>query len=176
MAEWLYVIVLGILEGITEFLPISSTGHLIVATQFLPIRDSLTGTFEIFIQLGAVLAVLAHYRTELWHQFRTVQSNDNTQQLWLGIVIAFLPSAMLGLLFEESIAAWLFRPTVVAIALISGGLMFIGVERYVTATPDDESSVDDRPLTMQQALIVGVWQVLALIPVCRALVCRLLVG
>lgn len=164
MIEWLYVILLGIVEGITEFLPISSTGHLIVATQFLPIRDSLAGTFEIFIQLGAVLAVLAYYRTELWNQFKTVRYQENTQQLWSGIVIAFIPSAVLGLIFERAIDSWLFRPEVVAIALISGGMMFIGVERYLTATPNEESSLDDRPLTFQQALIVGTWQVLALIP------------
>jgi undecaprenyl-diphosphatase len=164
MAEWLKVIILGIVEGFTEFLPISSTGHLIVAGQLFPLRDSLEGTFEIFIQLGAVIAVLLYYRAQLWQQVVTVRHKENIRYLWLGIVLAFIPSAVLGLLFHTEINAWLFSPQVVAIALIAGGLMFIGVERYLTAAPDAAISVEEKPLTVQQAIIVGIWQVLALIP------------
>ena len=164
MPEWLKAIILGIVEGFTEFLPISSTGHLIVAGQLFPLRDSLEGTFEIFIQLGAVIAVLLYYRIQLWQQVATVRHEENIRQLWLSIILAFIPAAVIGLLFHEAIEALLFTPEVVAIALIAGGLMFIGVERYLTATPDADTSVEEKPLTIQQAIIVGIWQVLALIP------------
>jgi undecaprenyl-diphosphatase len=166
MIEFLHVILLGIIEGFTEFLPISSTGHLIVAARLFPVRDSLEGIFEIFIQLGAVLAVILYYRRELAQQVASVRiSNDNhTWQLWLRIGIAFFPSAALGLLFHRAINEWLFSPEVVAIAAIAGGLMFIGVERYLTVHPDDKLSVDNNPPTWQQAIIIGIWQVLALIP------------
>jgi undecaprenyl-diphosphatase len=166
MIEFLHVILLGIIEGFTEFLPISSTGHLIVAARLFPVRDSLEGIFEIFIQLGAVLAVMLYYRRELAQQLASVRiSNDNhTWQLWLRIGVAFFPSAALGLMFHRAINEWLFSPEVVAIAAIAGGLMFIGVERYLTVQPDEKLSVDNNPPTWQQAVIIGIWQVLALIP------------
>src|SRR5688572_23878802 len=131
MTELLHVILLGIIEGITEFLPISSTGHLIVAARLFSLRDSIKGIFEIFIQLGAVLAVILYYRRELVQQVSSIRISDDNQtwQLWLRIAIAFFPSAALGLLFHNLINEWLFRPEVVAIAAIAGGLMFLGVER-----------------------------------------------
>lgn len=166
MTELLYVILLGIIEGVTEFLPISSTGHLIAATHFFHLPDDIKGTFEVFIQLGAVLAVALYYRRELLRQIRDVRKKEktNTRRLWLGIVIAFMPAAILGLILGNFIDTWLFRSEVVAIGFIAGGMMFLGVERYLTVHPDETSSVDEKPLTFQQALIIGLWQTLALIP------------
>ena len=172
MAEWLKVILLGVVEGITEFLPISSTGHLIVVADLVTLRDSLAGTFEIFIQIGAVLAVIFYYRADLWLQARNLlrfnlsDEADNTSrqawQLWLGVLIAFTPAAIIGLLLVDWIDEVLFSPLVVAIALIVGGIMFIVLEQRL---PNSEpQSIDETPLTYKQAFIVGLWQTLALIP------------
>lgn len=170
MTEWLKVIVLGVVEGVTEFLPISSTGHLIVTAEYMALQESLTGTFEIFIQIGAVMAVILYYWRELLAQARTIRTQPSTQQLWLGVAVAFIPAALIGLLVGDQIEAVLFSPTVVALALIVGGVLFLVVERvrvpqiasqsHVGAAP----SLDAAPLTLRQALIVGCWQVLALVP------------
>lgn len=172
MSEWLKVVLLGIVEGVTEFLPISSTGHLIIASEFLALRDSLDGTFEIFIQIGAVVAVFAYYRAALWQQARLLfappQPEDRASalQLWLGVFVAFIPAAIIGLMLDDWLEARLFNPVAVAIALIVGGVMFLIVERWLQSTrlDDQVTSVNDHPLTMRQALIVGLWQCLALIP------------
>lgn len=168
MEEWLKVILLGIVEGVTEFLPISSTGHLIVAAEFMQLQDSLKGTFEIFIQIGAVIAVIVYYWGDLWQQARNVvqPKGMNARQLWLGVAVAFIPAAAIGLLADDFLERVLFNPTVVALALIGGGVMFLVIERFFTGKqenpPDSEISSD--PLTIRQALIVGSWQVLALVP------------
>ncbi len=180
MDELIKVVILGIIEGITEFLPISSTGHLIVATSFLDLRESLRGTFEIFIQIGAVFAVIAFYASDLWQQARSIRHDIGTRRLWLNILIAFIPAALLGLLFDDWIESVLFSPVVVALALIVGGIAFIVIERFIvprqhpsaTATvPGSEAAAAIASETatleavnMRQALIIGLWQTLALIP------------
>lgn len=118
MIDLLKVVLLGIVEGITEFLPISSTGHLIVATAVLQpnFSPTLAGTFEIFIQLGAVVAVVIYYRMLLIEQVRTVTRDSGVRRLWLAVVIAFLPAAVIGLAFREAIKEFLFNPVTVAIA------------------------------------------------------------
>lgn len=167
MEEWVKVVIMGIVEGVTEFLPISSTGHLIVAESILDLRDSLEGVFEIFIQIGAVMAVIAFYWADLFRQARTITSDVKVRQLWLGVMVAFVPAASLGLLFDDFISEVLFSPTVVAIALILGGILFLIVERFVmpryTERPElAEQTLED--VTLRQALIIGLWQVLALFP------------
>ncbi|MCA9915597.1 MAG: undecaprenyl-diphosphate phosphatase [Anaerolineae bacterium] len=166
MSEWIKVILLGILEGVTEFLPISSTGHLIVAAQFMQLQDSLQGTFEIFIQVGAVVAVIVYYWGDLWTQVRDVPSNPNTRKLWLGVIVAFIPAAVLGLLAGDFLEQALFNPLVVAGALIVGGVMFLVIERFFTGQQENpvDSEISNDPLTLRQAIIVGFWQVLALVP------------
>jgi undecaprenyl-diphosphatase len=153
--------IMGVVEGITEFLPISSTGHLIVAGSLLNF-SALGGTFEIFIQLGAVLAVIVFYARELWGQ-ATSLGQSSTQRVWLGILIAFVPAAILGLLLDDFITDVLFNPFVVAIALIVGGIIFIIVERR----PNAEQAGDTRQLeaiSLKQALLIGIGQTLALVP------------
>ena len=166
MAEWIKVVLLGIVEGITEFLPISSTGHLVVAAAFLELRDSLSGgTFEIFIQVGAVAAVLVYYRMDLWNQALATRSSAEVRRMWLAILVAFVPAAGLGFLFSDTITELLFSPFTVAIALIVGGIGFLIVERIQASRPDTvqpEQSITD--VSLRQALIIGCWQVLALIP------------
>lgn len=176
MDEWLKVLILGIVEGVTEFLPVSSTGHLILATEALQLRESLLGTFEIFIQIGAVLAVIGYYRADLWRQTRYIHRDTDAQHLWLSVLVAFVPAAVLGLLFNDVITEVLFSPDVVALGLIVGGVLFLVVEYLQPsdelATDDSETDDDTKTkttaeklsLTYKQALVVGLWQVLALVP------------
>jgi undecaprenyl-diphosphatase len=163
LSEWIKAIILGIVQGITEFLPISSTGHLIVAETLLDFQNGLGGTFAIFIQLGCVLAVVFYYRQELWQQVRNVRRDRDTQFFWLGILIAMIPAGFIGFLLRGWIKAVLFTPSVVAIALILGGVIFILTERR--PPPVDEVTTEDAErLTLRQAMIIGIAQTFALIP------------
>lgn len=159
--ELVKAVILGIVEGITEFLPISSTGHLIVASALLNFQ-ALGGTFEIFIQLGAVLAVIIYYARDLWRQVRTI-NQPTTQRLWLGLLVAFIPAAMLGLLLDDFITQVLFNPVVVAIALIVGGVLFIVIERRPQAQQGDQTQALES-ISLRQALLIGLGQTFALIP------------
>ncbi|MEQ8675392.1 MAG: undecaprenyl-diphosphate phosphatase [Aggregatilineales bacterium] len=162
MAEWIKVVILGIVEGITEFLPISSTGHLIVGAAILDFKGSIDGTFEIFIQLGAIIAVIGFYRAEILTQVRTVQTDKNVQHFWLAIIIAAIPAAIFGLLLRDWITEVLFSPLVVAVSLIIGGIVFLIVERRPQVETAETN--DLMQITFRQALLVGVAQTLALIP------------
>src|SRR3982751_1857082 len=131
MDEWLKTVFLGVVEGITEFLPISSTAHLLIASKLVNFQESLGGTFEIFIQLGAILAVLAFYAHDLLAQARDLPRSRHTRAFWLAILVAFLPAAIAGVLLRDFIKGQLFTsPIVIAWALILGGLVLIAVERY----------------------------------------------
>lgn len=160
LAQLWQAVLLGIVEGLTEFLPISSTGHLIIFSDLLNFEGSLGGTFEIFIQLGAVLAVVFYYRSDLWQQVRTVPHNRTVQRFWLNIFIAFLPAALVGVLLHDWIKAVLFTPAVVASALLLGGVIILLVERRDHSV--GTSSVYS--VSPRQALGVGIAQIVALIP------------
>ncbi|MBI1278156.1 MAG: undecaprenyl-diphosphate phosphatase [Anaerolineaceae bacterium] len=161
MLELIKVIILGIVEGLTEFLPISSTGHLIVFAALLDFKNANGSTFEIFIQIGAVVAVIVFFRAELLKQVATVTSDKEVQRLWLNIAIAFLPAAIIGFIFADKIDELLFRPVVVAASLIVGGIIFLVVERRPNTSPLTTSLAS---ITPRQALAVGVAQISALIP------------
>lgn len=122
-------IVLGLVEGITEFLPISSTGHLIIASAFIDYPQEKRATFEIFIQLGSMLAVFWHYRTHLLDLARRAPSDAAARGLLLKVGLAFLPAAAAGLMFHNWIENNLFSVTTVASALVAGGVILILVER-----------------------------------------------
>ena len=160
LAQLWQAVLLGIVEGLTEFLPISSTGHLIIFSDLLNFQGSLGGTFEIFIQLGAVLAVVFYYRNDLWQQVRTVPHNPTVQRFWLNILIGFLPAALIGVLLHDWIKEVLFNPAVVASALLLGGVIILVVERRDHSV--GTSSVYS--VSPRQALGVGLAQILALIP------------
>lgn len=159
--DWWKAAILGIVEGLTEFLPISSTGHLLVVSDLIGFEGSLGGTFEIFIQLGAVIAVIGYYATDLLHQARQAHRDPHTQRFWLAIGIAFLPAATIGLALHGWIKAVLFSPMVIGAALIVGGIVLIIVERLPqrTATVHDATQ-----LSLRQALGIGLAQTLALTP------------
>lgn len=163
MAEWLKVVILGMVEGVTEFLPISSTGHLIVVNSLLEFRPNIASTFEIFIQLGAVLAVILFYARDLRWQAQQIHKDTAVQQFWVGIILAFIPAAVLGYLLSDYIEAVLFQPTVVAVALIVGGILFLLVEHYKPFNrPPEETHVTQ--ITLKQAGVIGLCQLLALVP------------
>lgn len=162
MPEIIQVVILGIVEGITEFLPISSTGHLIVASALLNFQGALGGTFELFIQIGAVVAVIFFYRADLSNQVRSAYRSKASQRFWLNLLIAFVPAAIIGFLFGDEIKSVLFRPTVVAIALIVGGIVLILVERGKTNAKGSIASLES--LSPLQALAVGIAQIFALVP------------
>lgn len=162
MSEWIKVVILGIVQGITEFLPISSTGHLIVTAALLDFQNSIGGTFEIFIQLGSAIAVVLFYRVDLLRQVRTVTRDRGVQRLWMNIVIAAIPAAAVGFLLRDWIKATFHdSPAVVGVTLILGGIVFLVVDR---TRPSGEEKAELEKITTRQAVAVGVAQMLALIP------------
>lgn len=169
MLEIIKVIILGIVQGVTEFLPISSTGHLLITSALLnsEVTSRLAGTFEISIQFGSVIAVALFYRADLLQQVKTVRSDRNVQKFWLNIVIAAIPVAVAGFLFRDLIKETLFpqdnAPMVVATALITVGLVFLLVENRKNI---DESKLTDElyKISPLQALLIGMGQMFALIP------------
>jgi undecaprenyl-diphosphatase len=163
--ELIKVIILGIVEGVTEFLPISSTGHLIVVSALIGFASEnieFRNTFDIFIQFGAVVAVALYYARDLLGQARLVRSDRKVQRFWLAVLIAFIPAAAIGFLFSDRIKEVLFNPTVVALSLIVGGVVFLLVERYGVAQRASTTDVQD--VTPRQAGMIGVAQILALVP------------
>jgi undecaprenyl-diphosphatase len=161
-SPWWQAVVLGVVEGLTEFLPISSTGHLLITSRLLGFENNIGGTFEIFIQLGAVLAVVGYFARDLLAQARAVTRDAMTRRFWVAIVVACLPAGILGLLLRDWIKRVLFTsPAVIAWSLIAGGVVFLVVEwlprRPVTVR-------DITRISLIQALGVGIAQVLALIP------------
>jgi len=160
--ELIKIIILGIIEGITEFLPISSTGHLIVFSQLLNSEmGRLGGTFEIFIQLGAVVAVFVYYFSDIRKQVLTVHKDPSVRRLWINIIIAAIPAAIVGFLLRDFIKETFFNPLTIAITLIIGGVLFILIERTPRPLPTDQTLAS---ITPKQAGIIGVFQALAFIP------------
>jgi len=153
-------LLLGLVEGATEFLPVSSTGHLIIAGDLLNFNDDRGKVFEIVIQLGAILAVCWEYRARISHTLASMASEAASQRLAANLTIAFLPAAVLGLTFHHAIKQYLFSPITVAIALIVGGFAILIVEKY--APQPDTLTVDD--MDWKHALKVGFAQALALFP------------
>jgi undecaprenyl-diphosphatase len=154
-------IILGIVEGLTEFLPISSTGHLILVGDLLKFNDERGKVFDIVIQFAAILAVCWEYRAKLGSIFKGLANKEEVaQRFTLNLAIAFMPLAVLGLAFDKAIKAHLFAPVPVALAFIIGGLIILWAEkRQHTVTI---ASVDD--MRWQDALKMGCAQALALIP------------
>jgi undecaprenyl-diphosphatase len=156
--------ILGLVEGLTEFLPVSSTGHLIVAGSLLHYTGERAKLFEIVIQAGAILAVCWEYRTRLFAVVRGMPRERRAQRFVLNLLVAFMPAALLGLAFAGAIKARLFAPVPVAGAFIAGALVILWAERRQRRRPDSVrvASVDD--LRWTDALKIGIAQAFALIP------------
>lgn len=156
----LTALILGLIEGITEFLPVSSTGHLILSSQMLGFTGEKSKVFIIAIQFAAILAVVYEYRVKLSHTITTLTTERVSQRLAVNLVAGFMPAAVLGLLFYRQIKDYLFNPIVVASALVIGGVLILWAERrkHVVTT----ETLDD--LTWKRALAIGFAQALAMIP------------
>jgi len=153
-------LILGLVEGLTEFLPVSSTGHLIVVGDLLDFNDDKGKVFEIVIQLGAILAVCWEFRARLGGVVRGLGREAAANRFVANLLVAFLPAAVLGLAFHHAIKTYLFNPFTVAIALIAGGLIIFWVER-MNHQPR-VNSIDE--MDWKDALKVGFAQALAMIP------------
>lgn len=169
--EILKAIFIGIVEGITEWLPISSTGHMILVDEFIKmnISEEFKEFFLVVIQLGAILAVVCLYFKKLFpFEFKKVDgknkvtSNKDTWILWAKVLVACIPAGVIGLLFDEILDEYLYNSITVAIMLILYGILFIIVEKR---NKGKESKINTlKEMTFKTAMIIGVFQILALIP------------
>ena len=162
--DFLTALILGIVEGLTEFLPISSTGHLIIAGSLLGYVGDKAKVFEIAIQSGAMMAVVWEYRARFGHAIAGLASDPAARRFEQNLVVAFVPAAALGFLFGKHIKAVLFHPVPVALAFIGGALVILWAERRQQARPHSVRVTDVDAMSWQDALKVGVAQAFALIP------------
>ena len=164
LLEIFKAVILGIVQGITEWLPVSSTGHMILVDEFIKLNFSNTfiSTFLVVIQFGSILAVLVIFFRKLnpFDSAKNIKQKKETVRLWLKVIIAVIPSGVIGILFEDDIDRLFFNSTVVAIALIVYGIIMIGLEKR-TKKPKYK---DFSQVTYKLALCIGLFQCLALIP------------
>lgn len=156
----LQAMILGAVEGLTEFIPVSSTGHLILLIDILKFAAPPGKVFEIIIQLGSILAVCWLFRQKLFYLLKTAPNNPTSQHFIITLLIAFLPAAFLGALCHRYIKEVLFNPTVVSVSLIVGGIAILAVERF---KPAPEISALEN-ISYRKALILGLLQCIAMIP------------
>jgi len=146
-------IIIAVVEGLTEFLPVSSTGHMIITSRILGIEtDEFTKLFEVAIQLGAILSVVVLY----WNKFFPL----NRKGFYLKLVVAVIPALVLGFVFSKKIDALLESPLTVAITLLLGGFILLFIDKLFQSNTIEE----DQDISLKQALIIGFWQCLAMIP------------
>ncbi|MEK7093940.1 MAG: undecaprenyl-diphosphate phosphatase [Patescibacteria group bacterium] len=160
MNEFFKAIVLGVVEGITEFLPISSTGHLIILNQWIAFGEEFTKTFDVVIQLGAIFAVVAYFWDRLWPFGKSQKDRGVIFDTWKKAVIGVLPALILGFLFGEEIEARLFDPVIVATMLFLGGILLILVDRQKI----NHSTFSIREMSYRTVLLIGLIQAVAMIP------------
>lgn len=169
---------LGIIEGLTEFIPVSSTGHLILVGDWINFQSSSGKVFEVVIQFGSILAVMWIFRARLWQLIHGTFTGVRSEMMFTrNLLVAFLPAAVIGAIFIKAIKALFYHPAVVATTLVLGGLVMLYVERRTqAATPGPHSAADDsasdvrasahrlEEVSWKQALGVGVAQCLAMVP------------
>lgn len=156
----LQAVFLGIIEGLTEFLPVSSTGHLILVGDLLGFDGPASSVFEVVIQLGAILAVVVGFFPRLARVAFTLHEDAGSRRFAIAVVVAFLPAAVVGVFAHDFIKAVLFSPLVVSIALIVGGVILIVIERYIR----EPRVFEVEEFSVSLALKIGCFQVLSMIP------------
>jgi undecaprenyl-diphosphatase len=160
MPDWLTAIVLGVVEGLTEFIPVSSTGHLILTKTLLSLPNAPWDVFIVLIQLGAILAVVLLYFQRLWTVVLRLPSDPNARRFALSVIVAFLPAAILGFLFEKRIEGAFENPQLICLSLLIGGVVLWVVD-FWRPQPKYEDAMR-YPLGL--AAVIGAFQCLSLIP------------
>lgn len=161
MADWLAAIILGLVEGLTEFIPVSSTGHLLLTQKLLGLTDPRWTSFIVLIQMGAILAVVALYFARLWKVLIGLPTDPKARHFAISVLIAFLPSVVVGLFLYDFIKLVLFDSvTVICVSLIVGGFGLLLLERFAPAP----SEADAMNLSWKRSLGVGMFQCLSVIP------------
>lgn len=161
MSDWIYAVILGVVEGLTEFIPVSSTGHLLLTKSLLGLPNGFWDTFVVMIQLGAILAVVALYFQRLWKVLIGLPTDPAARRFAIGVLIAFIPGAVSGLLLHDLIKTVLFESAqLICWSLIVGGVVLLLIDRF--APPPRQH--DAMKLTWLTALGIGLFQCLALVP------------
>jgi undecaprenyl-diphosphatase len=161
MPDWISAIILGVVEGLTEFIPVSSTGHLLLAKTALGLPPGFWDTFIVLIQLGAILGVVALYFRKLWDVVLGLPTSQRARHFALSVLVAFLPGALAGALLHDIIKGVLFEsPRLICWSLIIGGVVLLVIDRRAPALRE----TDPMALSLKTSLIVGLFQTLALIP------------
>src|SRR3569623_3299901 len=161
MSDWIYAVILGVVDGLTEFIPVSSTGLLLLTKQALGLPDANWDTFIVLIQLGAILAVVALYFGRLWNVLLRLPSAPRARRFALSVLIAFIPAAVLGLAFPDLIKQVLFEShKLICISLIVGGVVLLLIDRFAPHPTRNDAMA----LPLWTSLAIGVFQCLALIP------------
>jgi len=159
--DWISAIILGVVEGLTEFIPVSSTGHLLLAKTALGLPPGFWDTFIVLIQLGAILGVVALYFRKLWDVVLGLPTSQRARHFALSVLVAFLPGALAGALLHDIIKGVLFEsPRLICWSLIIGGVVLLVIDRRAPAPRE----TDPMALSLKTSLIVGLFQTLALIP------------
>lgn len=158
----LKAIIIAFVEGITEFIPISSTGHMIIVGNAINFKGEFANTFQVIIQLGAILAIIVLYWNKIWNSVvEFFKGKPSGIKFWTNIIVAFIPAAVLGFLLNDKIDEYLFNPSTVAIALVVGGVLMLIIEnkfrhKYTTKNIDE--------ISIKQAFRIGCFQCFALWP------------
>ncbi len=161
MPDWLSAIILGLVEGLTEFIPVSSTGHLLLAKGLMGLKDTSWDTFIVLIQLGAILAVVALYFQRLWTVLIGLPTRPEARRFALSVIIAVIPAFASGLLLHDVIKKFLFEsPLIICWSLLIGGVILLAIDRKAPPAVDHDAMA----LPLHKVLIVGLFQCLSLIP------------
>lgn len=152
--------IMGIVEGITEFLPISSTGHMIIVGHFLKFEGDFAKLFEIVIQLGAVLAIIVLFRNKIFDSLKNLKPGKYGFKLWSGMIIAFIPSGIIGLLFHKKVEDLLMKPLPVSLALLVGGIWMIYAENKYRK---NSKTLQVEDVNYKQAFIIGLFQCMSIL-------------
>lgn len=168
--------ILGVVEGVTEYLPISSTGHLILVSRLFGLKGEGADAFDIVIQLGAILAVVVHYRRLLWERASGLaRAKPESVSLLVALALGFVPTAVTGVLLRKTIKRLLFGPSYVAIALFAGGLLMIVVELVRQRTGASGEDGLDR-VTPRRAFLIGIGQCFSMWPGASRSMCTIVAG